>query len=237
MRGIALLLIVANLGYLGWAALIDAPAQPQIAENTDLSQSPRLELATERAQSTTGKKPALRVAVAKPSATPTESASIAALQKCTSVGPFQDLPTVVEASAVLKGAGYESRQRLEQGELWVGYWVSIAGFAAHEQAERAIAQLKDKSITDAYILPGTDPPNVISLGVFKEHERAQRRMNEAKTLGFDAQIADRTRTGSVYWIDVDLKTPGQILDTSLLGSQPGKIVRLELRACPGATGG
>jgi hypothetical protein len=28
MRALALLLIVANLGYMGWALLIDAPAEP-----------------------------------------------------------------------------------------------------------------------------------------------------------------------------------------------------------------
>jgi len=233
MRALALLLIVANLGYLGWAVLIDAPPKPLPVDSTDTSNVTRLVLASERVSpAQLLKKPTTRIAV-KPVEPPPEAPP----QKCVSVGPFQDLPSVVEASAVFKGAGYESRQRLEQGELWVGHWVSIAGFGNHELAERAVAKLKEKGVVDAYILPGTDPANVISLGVFKEQDRAQRRMNEAKSLGFEAQIADRTRAGSVYWIDVDLKNAGQTLDTSILGSQPGKIVRLELRACPANTNG
>ncbi len=231
MRALALLIIIANLGYLGWAVLIDASPEPTQVASID-ENAPRLVLASERvpAEAPPNKKPTTRIAAAKP-ATAMPSAQDSATEECTSVGPFQDLPTVVQASAVLEGAGFNSRQRLEQGELWVGNWVSIAGFATHEQAQNAIDKLKVKGVSDAYILPGTDPPNVISLGVFKEHDRAQRRMNEAKSLGFDATIADRTRAGSVYWIDVDLKDGNKILDTSILASQPGKIVRLETRPC------
>jgi cell division septation protein DedD len=231
MRALALLLIVANLGYLAWALLIDTPSDlPPAAASLDTS--PRLVLASERVPEPipANKKPATRVA-AKPATPATESLQDATGKKCVSVGPFQDLPTVVEASAILKGAGFDSHQRLEQGELWVGHWVSIAGFATHEQAQNAVDRLKSKGVDDAYILPGADPPNVISLGVFKEHDRAQRRLNEARSIGFDATIADRTRAGSVYWVDVDLKDSKQTVDTSILSSQPGKIIRLELRSC------
>ena len=230
MRAIALLLIVTNLGYLGWATLIDAPAPPPVAATDEAA--PRLVLASERVPAQTeNTKIAKRTVVAKAAAPTPDKTPSAAQQQCMSVGPFQDLPTVAQASAVLEGAGFDSRQRLEPGELWIGYWVSIAGFTTHEQAQAAVERLKSKGVDDAYILPGADPPNVISLGVFKEHDRAQRRLSEAKGLGFEATIADRTRAGSVYWIDVDLKNGQQSLDTSILGSQPGKIVRLETRSC------
>jgi hypothetical protein len=231
MRAVALLLIVVNLGYLGWSALIDAPAT-LLPTSVDPSAVPRLVLASERvpSQVSPNKKSLPRTAT-KSALNTNETISDSSAQKCVSLGPFQDLPTVVEASAIMKGAGYEPRQRLEQGELWVGYWVSIPGSTTHEQAERATTKLKDKGIVDAYILPGMDSGNVISLGVFKEHERAQRRMNEAKSLGFNATMADRTRAGSVYWVDIDVKNGGQTIDTSILGSQPGKIMRLESRPC------
>jgi hypothetical protein len=218
MRALALLLLIANLGYFGWATLIDTDTAPASVPTPDSQHIPRLVLASERAPSKV-KEPS-RVAAAKPAAIQNDSPAVSGEQKCVSIGPFQDLPTVVEASALLKGTGYESRQRLEQGE------------PTHDRAEQAVTRLKDKGITDAYILPGTDPPNVISLGVFKEHDRAQRRYTEAKNLGFDVQIADRTRAGSVYWIDVDFKNAKQSPDTSILGSKPGKIVRLEERPCP-----
>jgi cell division septation protein DedD len=155
--------------------------------------------------------------------------------QCISIGPFQDLTSATQASATLKSAGRDSRQRLEQGQLWVGYWVNVPGFAKREDAERAVTKLKQNGITDVYIsLSGADAesPNVVSLGVFKETERAQRILVQAKGLGFPAQISDRTRAGSVYWVDVDFPSPQPNFDFSTLGAQPGKILRLEQRACP-----
>jgi cell division septation protein DedD len=159
----------------------------------------------------------------------------AAGPQCISIGPFQDLTSATQASATLKSAGRDSRQRLEQGQLWVGYWVNIPGFAKREDADRAVAKLKQNGITDVYIsLSGADAEssNVVSLGVFKETERAQRVFAQAKGLGLPAQISERTRAGSVYWVDVDFPTPQPNIDFSTLSAQPGKILRLEQRACP-----
>jgi hypothetical protein len=229
MRALALLLIVANLGYLGWATWVDSPPTTMVAPESNLDALPRLVLASERVPAP-GKKS--RTVVNKPVESAATSSSQTA-KGCMSVGPFQDLPAVAQASAVIEGAGLESKQRLEQGELWVGHWVSIADLSTHEQAQSAVERLKGRGVMDAYILPSDDRSNVISLGVFKDHERALRRMSEAKSLGLNATIADRTRSGSVYWVDVELKEGKQIPDISILATQPGKILRLETRPCAG----
>jgi hypothetical protein len=81
-------------------------------------------------------------------------------------------------------------------------------------------------------MPGSDPPNVLSLGVFSDYQRAQRRALEVRAIGLTPQISDRKRAGSVFWIDVDLKDPGQTIDTSLFQVGQSRILRLELRGCP-----
>jgi cell division septation protein DedD len=257
MRALGLLLIIANLAYLGWATLIDVRDEPLPASTAanDVSVQ-RLVLATERTRATAAA--AARSQSARqersvnqststdPSRTGGSTASRAAPTtegvpqktgpQCISIGPFQDLTSAAQASAKLKTEGRDSRQRLEQGQLWVGYWVSVPGFAKREDAERAVARLKQNGITDAYIsLSGADAEssNIVSLGVFKDSERAQRLLAEAKGLGFPAQVSDRTRAGSVYWIDVDFPAPQPDFDFSSLGAQPGKILRLEQRSCPG----
>jgi cell division septation protein DedD len=113
--------------------------------------------------------------------------------------------------------------------------VNVPGFTKREDAERAVAKLKQNGITDVYIsLSGADAEssNVVSLGVFKETDRAQRLLAQAKGLGLPAQISERTRAGSVYWVDVDFPAPQPNFDFSTLGAQPGKILRLEQRSCP-----
>jgi len=155
---------------------------------------------------------------------------------CTSIGPFADLPQAAQAQAALQSAGFEPRQRVEQGEIWVGHWVSVQGLASREAAEDALETLAANGVTDVYLMPGTEaePAHVLSLGVFSDYQRAQRRANAVRALGLEPRIDDRKRPGSVYWIDVDLVEPGQFVDSSIFQTDPGKITRLEIRACPAA---
>ena len=81
-------------------------------------------------------------------------------------------------------------------------------------------------------MPDGDRAYTLSLGVFSDYRRAQRRAEESRALGFQPRIDDRKRSGSVYWIDVHLKAPGQLIDTSIFQTDPSRIMRLELRACP-----
>jgi cell division septation protein DedD len=235
MRAVALLLVIANLAYLGWATLVDAPADTPAASSQLDPSVPQLVLASEKKVAT---ERAAGLATSRPRPTPAAQSTPTVSEngsQCISIGPFQDLPSATQASAALRTAGHDSRQRLEQGQLWVGYWVSVSGFGNREEAERAVTKLKQSGLSDVYISlsgGGDAPTNIVSLGVFKESERAQRMLREAKQLGFDAQISDRTRAGSVYWIDIDFAKPTPNFDFSILGSEPGKILRLEQLACP-----
>jgi hypothetical protein len=242
MRALALLLVLANLGFLGWTQLVDVRmSRPGLSARTSSAATPRLVLSTEAPASTkpvpadpaaAPVDPNAQLASADPAAGATAGSALANGLACVSVGAFRDLAEATQASAALQTAGYPSRQRVDQGDVWLGYWVSVQNFATREAAEQALAMLSQKGITDAYILPGSDPANTLSLGVFNDSGRAQRRVEEIKALGLDARLADRKRAGSVYWLDVDLPAPGALFDPAILQSQPGKIVRLEFLTCP-----
>lgn len=231
MRTLSLLFILCNALFLVWSQLIDVNINPlERAPATRASPPPRIVLAREvrkdPEQSAPTPEPAQKPA---PAATPgSESTEFG----CTSVGPFANLSDASQAQAALSAGGFSPRQRLEQGELWVGYWVSVQNLANRDAAEEALQRLADAGITDVYLMPGTDPANVLSLGVFSDFQRAQRRVQEAQALGLQPQIDDRKRAGSVYWIDADLTEPGQAIDTSIFQTDPRKIMRLELRECP-----
>jgi hypothetical protein len=153
---------------------------------------------------------------------------------CTSVGPFSDLPQAAQAQSALRTAGYEPRQRVEEGEIWVGYWVSIPNLPNRAAADSAIRTLSDNGVTDVYLMPDAQPNHVVSLGVFSDYQRAQRRADQVKALGLEPRISDRRRAGSVYWIDVDLREPGEMLDASVFQTGEARIMRLEMRECPQA---
>lgn len=237
MRTFCLALILANALYFVWSQLVVVHVNPLDRAPTHTANlPPRLVLAKEIPHQEQQREPAPLRDVQPPTAEPSQSNASAveppSTSMCTSVGPFADLAQASQAQASLREAGFDPRQRVENGEIWVGYWVSVQNLASRSEAETAIKTLNGNGITDVYLMPGTDPPNVLSLGVFSDYNRAERRATQVKALGLEPRIADRKREGSVYWIDVDLKEPGQIIDTSILQSGAGRIMRLEMRPCP-----
>lgn len=239
MRSLCLILILANVLYFVWSQLIDVQVNAlDRAPARTAEPPPRLVLARE-AQPVSEEEESESRDAEPPRASPIESPTQSAartngteLFTCTSIGPFADLAEASQAQASLRSAGYSPQQRVEQGELWVGYWVSVQDLPTREAADQAIQALQGNDISDVYLMPGGDVGHTLSLGVFSDHQRAQRRAEQARTLGLDARIEDRKRAGSVYWLDVELTEPGKAIDTSILQSDPRKIMRLELRECP-----
>ena len=248
MRILCLLLILTNVFYFTWSQMMDVSV-PSLDRKGEKPVEPpaRIVLAREMIEANPDERsvgpirdvqpPAVEPLGGHPaSADAGQTAQLDTLA-CMSVGPFADLPQAAQAQASLRKAGFQPRQRMEQGEIWAGYWVSVQGLATREAAEAALKTLATNGIADVYLMPGSDPPNVLSLGVFSDYQRAQRRVDEVRAIGLTPRIDDRKRAGSVFWIDVDLQEPGQIIDSSIFQSDPGKITRLEMRACPAPTAG
>jgi hypothetical protein len=156
------------------------------------------------------------------------------VKRCISVGPFRDVSEAAHAASTLRGGGYDPRQRVADGEVWAGVWVYLPLPAARSVAEQTLAKLKAGGIDDALEMPGPNEGSVISLGLYSEPKRAQARVAQAQALGFNPGIADRKRTGNVYWIDIDLKPTDSLLNPSDLQGESGRIVRLEVKGCPSA---
>ena len=249
MRAFCLLLVLVNALYFIWSQVIDVRVSSLDRAPTRVAAPPpRIVLAREVQQTPPEPEPEVQEPVPEirdvvpPRVEPLESAGTVQPRapsatnedalSCTSVGPFADLGQASQAQATLRSMGYEPRQRVEQGELWTGYWVSVRDFPTRDSAEAALRTLTQNGITDVYLMPGSDPENVLSLGVFSDYQRAQRRADQVRSLGLTPQISDRKRAGSVFWLDVDLKEPGQTIDTSVFQVGQSRILRLELRGCP-----
>jgi hypothetical protein len=154
------------------------------------------------------------------------------VKRCISVGPFRDVSEAAHAASTLRGGGYDPRQRVADGEVWAGVWVYLPLPASRALADQTLAKLKAGGIDDALEMPGPNDGSVISLGLYSETKRAQARVAQAQTLGFNPGIADRKRNGNVYWIDIDLKPTDGLLNPSDLQGESGRIVRLEVKGCP-----
>jgi hypothetical protein len=92
-----------------------------------------------------------------------------------------------------------------------------------------LATVRANGIADSYVIPNTDSGSLVSLGVFSELSGVSKQRDRVRALGYEPTVVDRTRSATVYWIDVALEQ-GQALDFDALQT-PGRIVRLEQRPC------
>jgi hypothetical protein len=248
LKSMVVCLVLANVGYFLWARGIaktpEAPA-PVIPAAT-------LRLASEAPETPRAPSPDEGGAAAGSIGTTAgshvadgaradagESARLGLLtnvKRCISVGPFRDVSEAAHAATTLRGGGYDPRQRVADGDVWAGVWVYLPLPSSRPAGDQILAKLKAGGIDDALEMPGPNDGSVISLGLYSETKRAQARVVQAQALGFNPAIADRKRTGNVYWIDIDLKPTDSLLNPADLQGEGGRIVRLEVKGCPPASG-
>jgi hypothetical protein len=241
LKTLVVSLVLANVCYFLWQhGIAKAPEAAVVAPPTPgtlklASESPEA-LRTESSGNAAGAPPAAgSAAAASDGAREGGNAGLLTnVKRCISVGPFRDVSEAAHAASTLRGGGYDPRQRVAEGEVWAGVWVYLPLPPSRPAAEQTLAKLKSGGIDDALEMPGPNEGSVISLGLYSESKRAQARVAQVQALGFNPGIADRKRTGNVYWIDIDLKPTDGLLNPSDLQGESGRIVRLEVKGCPAA---
>jgi hypothetical protein len=259
LKSIVVCLVLANVGYFLWArGIAKTPEVPaQVAPATTLKLASELpetarKLATDAGGaggSTSGGSDASDAPRADAGAgggagggtgtgasTGSGAALLSNVKRCISVGPFRDVSEAAHAATTLRGGGYDPRQRVADGDIWAGVWVYLPLPVSRAAGDQILAKLKAGGIDDALEMPGPNDGSVISLGLYSESKRAQARVAQVQALGFNPGIADRKRTGNVYWIDIDLKPTDSLLNPADLQGEAGRIVRLEVKGCPSVSG-
>jgi len=225
-RAVFLGLLAVNLVVFGWHLAVDQRSQAR-AGAAEEPRAPLLSLVDENAPK-----------VPRRSELPDDAGLIneapaednAAGRRCLSLGPFTDDAELAAAQLRLGAMGLAGEKRLAEGQIWVGYWIYLPPTDDRSDAVAMVEALRKRGVTDIYIEPAGERENAVSLGVFSERPRAQRRFREVRDLGFDPQIARRNRQGTVYWLDF---VPDETvrIDPGDFQVAPGRIVRLASRIC------
>ena len=167
-----------------------------------------------------------RVGDAEVFSSPTELAL-----SCASLGPFRTEDDAGNAAARLAAEGFSPLQRTAEMVVGGGYWVHLPPYPTRAAAQRVVTEINAGGVPDAYIVRTGEDINAIALGLLTELERAQRLAEEVRAIGFDAQIAERTLTDTVYWVDVEVDDIARI-DPTQFQSSPDRIARLRIEDCP-----
>lgn len=211
MRTLFFVLLAANLAVLGWTLL--TPAAPPLWASPP-PDVPRLVLASEAASA---------AGVAMHGGETNASAA------CRSIGPFTDEQEAARAAAAFHEGGYVSTQRTEEARVSEGFWVSLPAQRNAADETRTLARLARAGITDARVMTDTGSRR-ISVGLFSEHDRAERRATEARRLGYVPDVTERLHIGTTWWIDLQLRTPAEIAEAESF-NQSGSSA-LEMKPCP-----
>jgi len=239
LKSIVVCLALANAGYFLWVRGIAKTEDAAVAAPA----TAKLRLASESAAVTHAADGGSSGVAGASGGAPDQAAHdegsaslLTNVKRCISVGPFRDVAEAAHAASTLRSGGYDPRQRVADGEVWAGVWVYLPIPTTRGASDQILAKLKAGGIEDALEMPGPNDGSVISLGLYSESNRAQARVAQAQSLGFNPGIADRKRTGNVYWIDIDLKPTDSVLKPTDLQGEAGRIVRLEVKGCPAAGG-
>src|SRR5450759_621389 len=221
-------LLFVNLVFMAWAHFIDVPAEPAV--NQADAHLPRLVLASE-----VHSQPATVPAVAAASVPASEGSTATetpAAKRCVSVGPFNDVTQETRAASLLQERGFAPQQRSETADVRDGYWVYLGGLKSAADEARALRSLQEAGITDAHAVPAADDGRRVSVGLFTERPRAERRARAVQHLGFSPDIVERRRPRTIYWIDLDLGTSDAAVPTEGLASADQGESRIQVRVCP-----
>jgi hypothetical protein len=246
LKSIVVCLVLANVGYYLWArGIAKTPEAPALglpaatlklaSESSETSRAPSPDAGNAAAAGITGSSGGTD----SPRADTGDGAGpglLTNVKRCISVGPFRDVSEAAHAATTLRGGGYDPRQRVADGEVWAGVWVYLPLPPSRAAGDQTLAKLKAGGVDDALEMPGPNDGSVISLGLYSEPKRAQARVAQVQALGFNPGIADRKRSGNVYWIDIDLKPTDSLLNPADLQSEGGRIVRLQVKGCPSVSG-
>jgi hypothetical protein len=222
VKNLFLALLLVNVLFLGWQLWIAPPDVPATrlslpGAEQDITPGPESTGRADRGQIAAG-----------PGDANTED-------RCWRVGPIADGQMADALRARLAGLGLAATTTAEEGQIWVGHWVQIESVSSREEADRITARLAAGGLPDAYVLQAS-PPYSISLGVFRDRDRADKVAAVAAKLGFQPQTTDRYRAGLQYWLTAAIPA-GRTVPLDDLARESGQILRADRIACPAGTDG
>ena len=219
MRWIVLFLLIVNVAYFGWeftrqggsvGVAEEAVAPPPL-------EGEKLVLLTERLPGVKSIAPPPAPVIAKepnPVHRELDKVEVKKQAMCVSVGPYED--EAVGRSLIKNLAVEGVASELDQLELSkeLQYWVILPPFPTRKEAMQSLRNLQAKKI-DSYLISSGELRNSISLGLFSKKQSAQGVLASVKDAGFPAQLVEKERVRSEFWVRIPPGQPVENLEETL----------------------
>jgi len=231
MRYLILILLALNVAYFSWSYL--NPVEGTKSDPPPISDGVHeLVLLSERqsvAPVTNGDGDGAEQQMSEESG---QASAVELVTRCFTLGPLLNEKDKDVLLARLTDMGFKAESRsIEQRET-TGYWVFLPPSINRKEALALAESLASKGIKDYYVVTDKEYRHAVSLGLFSEKARANRRMAHIRTLGFKPQKTVRYRDRTYYWLDYVQNKDGQLPDAvwKEMDSKKEKIQKLD-RSC------
>jgi hypothetical protein len=248
MRWLFLFVLLVNIIFVGWEMSQSKVGSTVPEASTEI---PTIELLSETGQATKipakipTKVPAKAVTKASKATQVVKSAERSkqpvveppmvdvqpsSVDRCYTLGPFRELDNLRIFTRAIKdyviAASFRSREEQEQSM----FWVYLEPEATLKEARALGNRLKNKKIKDYYVISSGPKENGLSLGHFKEKDRAYSHAESIKELGFKPVIEPVFKSYTIYWLDYHVPA-GKVIPQKIFSKHLAqKINRLD-RSC------
>ncbi len=120
---------------------------------------------------------------------------------CASVGAFGKRSQAELLSVRLLAQGVKTEIASEAINEQAGFWVLIPPQPDRETAIKIAKQLEAAGVDDIWRFTSGKLAHAISLGLFRDQERAQARRDKIAAMGFEPEVQPRYREKTNYWLN------------------------------------
>ena len=122
---------------------------------------------------------------------------------CLSIGPYKSRDSLESLSHWLQTQNMPSKERVEEIRTRERYWVYLEPQDA-AAAKAQLEELKDKGLSDYYMVSKGDMKNAISLGLFSSQDSVNRRLAELEKKGYNPVVVPQHKITQVFWVDAQI---------------------------------
>jgi len=122
-------------------------------------------------------------------------------QVCYAVGAFNSKSEIRPLLDKFKSHVIKLRTRKIISTQEAGYWVFIPKLKNREKALDMSRQLTQLNIKDHYVVTGGENENSVSLGLYRDEQNANARLQELLGKGFNAKKQIRVEQWPEFWLD------------------------------------
>jgi len=121
--------------------------------------------------------------------------------QCRSIGVFEKRSQAELLTVQLLALGLKPEISSETSNEQAGYWVLIPPQSNREAAIDIAKRLEEAGVADLWRFTSGNLAHAISLGLFRDLERAQARKDQIGGLGFNTEVRPRYRQQTQYWLN------------------------------------